>query len=67
MICFDYMTTVTEKDVEKSALQLEKVIQQAKRRLFEFETLANARAIQSGKFLEFKSVKDLFKNLKRVK
>lgn len=61
------MTTITEKEIKKSAVQLERIIQQAKRRLFEFETLANARAIQKGNFLEFKSAKDLFKNLKKIR
>ena len=61
------MTTITEKEIKKSAVQLEKIIQQAKRKLFEFETLANARAIQRGNFLEFRSAKDLFTNIKKIK
>ena len=61
------MTTVTEKEIRRSAVQLERVLQQAKRRLFEFETLANARAIQRGKFFEFKSGKDLFRYVRKAK
>ena len=61
------MATVTEKEINKSAAELEKVLQQARRRLFEFETLANARAIQRGKFSEFKSAKDLVKHVRKAK
>ena len=61
------MTTVTEKEINKSAVQLEKVLQQAKRRLFEFETLANARKIQDGKFFEVKSGKDFVKHIKKAR
>ena len=61
------MTVITEKEVRKSVAELEKIIKQAKRKLFEFETLANARTIQEGNFLVYESAKDLFKSLKRTK
>jgi len=59
------MTAITDKEIKKSAAELLKVLAQAKRKLFEFETLTNARTIQDGRFFEFTSAKDLLKAVKK--
>ena len=61
------MPTITEKRIQRSADALERIIKQAKRKLFEIETLANVREIQKGNFFEFKTPKDLFQNLGKGK
>lgn len=61
------MTTIIEEKVRKSANELQKIIAQAKRKLFEFETLANAREIQRGNFLEFKTPRDFFRSIAKNK
>ena len=61
------MPTITEQKVKRSALELEKLIKQARRKLFEFETLSHALAIKKGNFEERKTPKEFFKYLDKIK
>lgn len=61
-----YMPTITQQKVKKSAIELEKIIKQAKRKLFEFETLSRALELRAGNFLEYKNPKAFFDHLEKV-
>jgi len=57
------MTTVTFAQVNKAKKGLEEITREAKRRLFEFETMANLYDIQKGKSLHHKTAKSFMRAL----
>lgn len=54
---------VTSAQVNKAKKGLEKITREAKRRLFEFETLANLYEISLGKVSRYKSAKSFIRSL----
>ncbi|MFA6273986.1 MAG: hypothetical protein WC662_02390 [Candidatus Paceibacterota bacterium] len=61
------MTTITAQKMNIATRNLENVVKQAQRRLFEFETLASAYEFQSGNFKKYKSVGALLRDVKNKK
>ena len=59
------MNMVTQAQVNKAKKGLEKITREAKRRLFEFETLANLYEISAGKVFRYKNAKSFIRSLGR--
>lgn len=57
------MNTITLQKVNIAAKNLENVTKQAKRRLFEFETIKNLYELQQGNFKKYKSAGDFMKSI----
>ena len=57
------MNTVTSSQVNKAKKGLEKITREAKRRLFEFETLTNLYEIGLGKTSSYKTAKSFLRSL----
>lgn len=57
------MNIVTTAQVNKAKKNLEKFTREAKRRLFEFETITNLYEIAQGKVSRYKSVKSFTRSL----
>jgi hypothetical protein len=57
------MTTITSAQVNKAKKGLEEITREAKRRLFEFETIANLYDIQQGRVSHHKTVKSFMRSL----
>ena len=58
------MNTITSQKMNIVAKNLESIIKQAQRRLFEFETMKSTYELQQGKFKIYTSAKPLIKNAK---
>ncbi|MEK9171949.1 MAG: hypothetical protein AAB782_01795 [Patescibacteria group bacterium] len=59
------MVTITFTQVNKAKKGLEEITREAKRRLFEFETMANLYDIQQGKVSHYKTAKMFMRSLAR--
>ena len=59
------MTTITLTHINKAKKNLEDVTREAKRRLFEFETLASLYEVQQGKVTRHKSVAAFMRSLSK--
>jgi hypothetical protein len=57
------MNTVTSLQINKVKKGLEKITREAKRRLFEFETLTNLYEVGLGKISRYKSAKSFVRSL----
>lgn len=57
------MNTITFTQVNKAKRGLEEITREARRRLFEFETLANLYDIQQGKVFRHKTAKSFMRSL----
>lgn len=57
------MNMTTTKKVNIAGKRLQQIVGEAKRRLFEFETLASAHEIMSGRAKSFARAKDLIASL----
>ncbi|OHA91755.1 MAG: hypothetical protein A2665_00795 [Candidatus Zambryskibacteria bacterium RIFCSPHIGHO2_01_FULL_46_30] len=57
------MVTITSTQVNKAKKGLEEITREAKRRLFEFETIANLYDIQQGKVYHYKTAKSLMRSM----
>ncbi len=69
MLRWQYMayTTVTKKDLQEAAKDVHEVVKEARRRLFELETLHAIREIENGKITVYESMDDFWKRKKRKK
>ena len=61
------MNVIDVKKMNMATKSLESFVQQAKRRLFEFETMKNLFELQQGNFKSYKSASSLLKNLSKAK
>ncbi len=57
------MTNVTLSQVNKTKRSLEKITREARKRLFEFETMTNLYEIQQGKVLRYNTTKSFMRSL----
>ena len=54
-------TVIIEKEINKTAEEMRKLVDISKRKLLELEVLLASEEIKNGNFDEFNSVKDLLK------
>ncbi len=59
------MTTFTLRQINTATKDLETFIKQAKRRLFEFETMSSVCDFEKGNSKKYKSASTLIKNAKK--
>ncbi len=57
------MKTVTKKEMEQAAKDVRDIVNAARRRLFELETLHYIREMQEGKVSTYDSVDEFFSSL----
>ena len=57
------MTTITLSQVHKAKKGLETITREAKRRLFEFETMTHLYEIQQGTVSRYKTAKSFMRSL----
>ncbi|OGI64003.1 hypothetical protein A2733_01085 [Candidatus Nomurabacteria bacterium RIFCSPHIGHO2_01_FULL_40_20] len=61
------MNTITAGKINTATKNLKSVIKQAKRRLFEFETMANLYELERGNFKKYNSATSLIRDAKKSK